>query len=261
MKFNRVALAALAALMSVLLLAACGDPEPEETEASPTTGNAEAFEVEGEVLTVAVEDEEASPEATSTAGAGTAAAETNIRARLVIQVDSMKAETMELCDVDEGDEITLTLTDQSLFDQNQEPADLGDLEGRTIRAEGNAEELAAGDSAPQTGQTGTATPAETASPTQAASPEAEGTATAADAPGGGTTEDPEAGCHYEVVKISVNEEEPDTGLGDSTSSPTPAPAGNNDVPGSTTTPGAADRPNDEASPAATPGGNRIDDSQ
>lgn len=237
---------ALALLVSILLLAACNNAEPEETEARPTTGDAAAFEVEGTVRTVEVENEEPTPGATATEGPGTGSADANIRARLVIQVESMKAETMELCDVDEGDEVTLTLTNQTAFDQGQEPDDLQDLEGRTVRAEGNAEELAAGD--------GTPGAEETASP--AMSPEAGGgTMGANTTPEGASTQDPEAGCHFEVAKISVNEDEGDEGTG--TTSPTPAPAGGGDVPGANTTPGTETTPTGQGSPGATAGGNRI----
>lgn len=193
---NRALVAALAALMSIILLAACSDPEPEETEASPTTGDAAAFEVEGTVRTVELENDQASPDA-------------NIRARLVIEVESMKAETAELCDVEEGDNITLTLTNQSAFDQDQEPEDLTELEGSRVRAEGNAEELAAGD----------------------------GGQSQAGSPGGTETQDPEAGCHFEVAKISIYEGGGVGGIGDSTSSPTPAPAGSAVIPGANVTPG------------------------
>jgi hypothetical protein len=234
--------------MSILLLASCNNAEPEETEASPTTGNAAAFEVEGTVRTVEVENEEPTPGATATEGPGTGSADANIRARLVIEVESMKAETMELCDVDEGDQITLTLTNQSAFDQDQEPDDLQDLEGRTVRAEGNAEELAAGD--------GTPGPDESASPAGSVSPEAGGgTMGANTTPEGASTQDPEAGCHFEVAKISVTEDEGDEGTG--TSSPTPAPAGGGDVPGANATPGTSGTPTGQATPTATPGGTRI----
>jgi hypothetical protein len=249
---NRAVSAALAALMSIFLLAACNNAEPEETEASPTTGDASAFEVEGTVRTVEVENEDASPEAspTATEGPGTGSVDANIRARLVIEVESMKAETMELCDVDEGDEITLTLTNQSVFDQDQEPDDLQDLEGSSIRAEGNAEELAAGDQQ-------SASPSAPASPGAAPTASAEATPSQAVSPGGTETQDPEAGCHYEVAKISANEEEGGEGTGDATSSPTPAPAGNADVPGANATPGNTGTPTGQPTPTATPGGTII----
>lgn len=242
MKFNRAIHAAVVALVCFLLLAACNN-EPEETEASPTTGDATAFEVEGEVKTVEVENEDASPEASpmATEGTGTGSVDANIRARLLVQVESIKAETAELCDVDEGEEITLTLTNQSAFDQDQEPDDLMDLEGSSIRAEGNAEELAAGD------REESASPSESpgASPDQAASP------------GGTQTRDPEAGCHFEVAKISINEDEGGEGVGDATSSPTPAPGGAGDVPGANATPGDTGTPSGQATPTATPGGTMI----
>lgn len=239
--------------MSILLLAACNNAEPEETEASPTTGDATAFEVEGTVQTVEIENEDASPEAspTATEGPGTGSAEANIRARLVIEVESMKAETAELCDVDEGDEITLTLTNQSAFDQDQEPDDLQDLEGTSIRAEGNAEELAAGDGGESASPSGSASPG--AAPTASAA----ATPSQAVSPGGTETQDPEAGCHYEVAKISVDEDEGGGGIGDSTSSPTPAPGGNADVPGANATPGTSGTPTGQATPTATPGGTII----
>ncbi|HEX2149921.1 MAG TPA: hypothetical protein VHI31_07105 [Actinomycetota bacterium] len=256
MKLSRATHAVLAALMSMILLAACNNAEPEETEASPTTGDASAFDVEGTVQTVELENEGGSPEATATGsptagGPGTGSVTANIRARLVIEVESMKAETMELCDVEEGDQITLTLTNQTAFDQDQEPEDLTELEGDSIRAEGNAEELAAGDGTPGAD--------EEASPAGSVSPEAGGgTMGANTTPEGASTQDPEAGCHFEVAKISVVQgNEGVGGIGDATSSPTPAPAGQGDVPGANATPGAAGTPTGQATPTATPGGTII----
>lgn len=228
MKSKHAASAALAVLMSILLLAACNNAEPEETEASPTTGDAAAFEVRGQVQTVEVENEGPTPDATATEGPGTGSADANIRARLVVRVESMKAETMELCDVEEGDDITLTLTNQTAFDQDQEPEDLQELEGRTVRAEGNAEELAAGDATPGANTT----------------PEA------------ASTQDPEAGCHFEVAKISI-EDDGDEDVGDAESSPTPAPAGGGDIPGANVTPGTEVTPPGQARPTNTPGGTII----
>jgi hypothetical protein len=168
----------------------------------------------------------------------------------VIQVESMKAETMELCDVDEGDQITLTITNQTTFDQNQEPENLTDLEDESIRAEGNAEELAAGDGTPGAD--------EEASPAGSVSPEAGGgTMGANTTPEGASTQDPEAGCHFEVVKITLQGDGGDGGVGDATSSPTPAPAGKGDVPGANATPGTAGTPTGQPTPTATPGGTII----
>jgi len=286
-KKNRAVHTVLAGLLSIFLLAACnGAEEPAETETSPTTGEAGAFEISGTVRAVEVEDGEASPTpsptdddeetpaagATGTPGAGTTPTPTGPLARLVIEIESINPEPAELCDVDEGDTVTLVVTEATAIDPQRSLQDLEEIVDRTITAAGNAEELAEDD---QTGTPG-ATPGE-------ATPGA-GTEGTPATPGQGTTGTPATptptgtpgiignlfdqtagqGCHFEVVQLTIEEEEGATpGTGGLPTTPTPAPAGGQGNIGGTDdtpTPGAAGTtpdvtgtgPGGQATPQATP---------
>lgn len=263
-KRSRAVHTALAMLLTLFLLAACGGEEPAETEASPTTGDTGAFEISGTVTEVEIEsdEDEATPTASPTGTASPTDADsptasptgtpTGPLARLLVEVESINAGPAELCDVNEGDEVTIIVTEDTVIDPDQELEELEEIEGRSVTAEGNAEEIDLEEGA-------------TPSPTDTeASPEATGTATATGSPTATPTDgaDDDQRCNFEVVRLTVQEEDdgegatPATGTGTATGSPTPAPAGGGDVPGGTTpTPtGSPTTPGTPTGASPTPGG-------
>lgn len=242
-KTSRAARAVLALLTTALLLGACGGEEPAETETSPTTGAAGAFEITGTVQAVEIEDgsseetDSAGPAATGSPAAGATQSPSSPLARLLIEVESINDGPAELCDVGEGDEVTLIVTPNTATEPQTALEDMDNLEGRTVQAEGNAEELAAGDrggnpaaeeegaSPSPTGGQSTPTPTATGSP---------GGDNAAEGGDGAEPQDPEAGCNFEVARLVVQAAEEGTGgdtagTGGGSGSPTPAPAGGNDI--------------------------------
>ena len=246
-KSHRAVHTALAMLLTIFLLAACGGEEPEETEASPTTGDTGAFEISGTVQQVEIEEGgespggTATPTGTGTSPAGATSSPAGPLARLVVEVESINEGPAELCDVQQGDQVTLTVTGTTTIDPQRSLQDLDDIEGRTIRAEGNAEELAGQDR----GGNPTAEEEDT-SPTGAASPQGgEGASPGGASPatggaGSNAGQDPEAGCHFEVAKLTLEEqEEGQGGQGETTGSPgTTGQGSGNTGAGTGTGPGA-----------------------
>lgn len=213
--FSRHAFVVMAAIMATFLLASCAEDEPAETQASPTTGETDVFEIAGTVLEVDVEAVEATPSPDETATAEATPSPTGTasptpsgpqQALILLEVDSIDTTTAELCDVSEGDSITLTVSEEADITPPRELDELDELADLSVRAEGTAEELAEEDA---DGAEESPTPEEDDDSAEE-SPTADAEATAS------PTGEPEAGCHYEVTALTEIEQ------GDQTPSPSGA---------------------------------------
>lgn len=264
---RRGAYALVAALTAMFLLASCAEDEPVETQASPTTGEADPFDIVGTVLEVDIEPvvatptptetrteegEEASPSPTATVSPTPSGPQ---QALILVEVESIDPATAELCEVSEGDSITLTVGEDAQVTPQREIENLEELEELTVRAEGTAEKLAR---------------VEVEEAEESPTPEEDAQAPTPEEDAQTPTSDPEAtpsptgeagvGCHFEVAALTEVEQVDQTltpgddgdgaeGAGNGT--PTPASGAGSPTPTRIATPTPAGKAGGE-SPGPSP---------
>lgn len=241
---RRGAYVLVAALMTMILLAACAEDEPAEIQASPTTAATDTFDITGAVVRVDIEPDEATPSPTETAteeadqASPSPTATASPQALILVSVDSIDSATAELCDVSEGDSITLTVGVGAEVSPQREFDELEQLEGLTVRADGTAE---------KTEESPTPEGEESPTPEEGEeSPTPEEGATAS------PTGEDGAGCDYEVTALTVVEE------ADQTPTPRGAEDGDNGSPSPQVEGDDTDSPTPERTATPTPTGGADD---